>query len=546
MAEAKKELEPVNSIRSELLNVRSKCSQLMATEKDIQRQGHDVRAGVPSFENVDGKTQQQVSQSIELRRQKAKTLQDQISKIERMLASYRQQQSQLLELNKQLHALQTSDMQLFTKTKDLEKLDADLQTLKREINEAKENQLRSQESFSLIEKTYKTESALIQQRKETKTRTLHTFETSLNALLALVEKTQESVLTGLEQEMQTHKNSLALVEAKTLELSRSVKAVEIELDQNEGDGSGAEAQMIDLFLNHLKDEADISRLRQDVESLRSKFEACNLIDLKLERDQKKAELERHQKTLHTSEGELNAVRKEISDLETHLAHPDYRSVDLQYKQQKIMLEVYRATSADLETYHKSLDVSLQQFHHEKIEEINRILQEIWQATYKNQDIECIQIRSDASDSSSSSSSSSSSISASIKRSKSYNYRVVMVKEGRELDMRGRCSAGQKILASLIIRLALAETFCINCGIIALDEPTTNLDRTNVKSFASALLSVIESRRGQTSFQLVVITHDEDFVQLMASNKLASYCWRVKKDASQNSVIIRQYIDDFTS
>lgn len=42
-------------------------------------------------------------------------------------------------------------------------------------------------------------------------------------------------------------------------------------------------------------------------------------------------------------------------------------------------------------------------------------------------------------------------------------------------MRGRCSAGQKVLACLIIRLALAETFCLNCGILALDEPTTNLD-----------------------------------------------------------------------
>jgi len=55
-------------------------------------------------------------------------------------------------------------------------------------------------------------------------------------------------------------------------------------------------------------------------------------------------------------------------------------------------------------------------------------------------------------------------------------RVVMAKNGTEMDMRGRCSAGQKVLASLIIRLALAETFSAACGIIALDEPTTNLDR----------------------------------------------------------------------
>ena len=47
-----------------------------------------------------------------------------------------------------------------------------------------------------------------------------------------------------------------------------------------------------------------------------------------------------------------------------------------------------------------------------------------------------------------------------------------------LDMRGRCSAGQRVLACIVIRLALAETFCLSCGILTLDEPTTNLDEYN--------------------------------------------------------------------
>ncbi len=90
--------------------------------------------------------------------------------------------------------------------------------------------------------------------------------------------------------------------------------------------------------------------------------------------------------------------------------------------------------------------------------------------------------------------------------RTYNYRVVMVKAGSSavetstrgskqarlsssetpLDMRGRCSAGQKVLASLVIRLALAEVFCLQCGVLALDEPTTNLDRENIESLAYAL------------------------------------------------------------
>ncbi len=70
-------------------------------------------------------------------------------------------------------------------------------------------------------------------------------------------------------------------------------------------------------------------------------------------------------------------------------------------------------------------------------------------------------------------------------------RVVLYSGGAELDMRGRCSAGQKVLACLIIRLALAETFCLNCGILALDEPTTNLDADNAASLAEALRSVMQ-------------------------------------------------------
>lgn len=62
----------------------------------------------------------------------------------------------------------------------------------------------------------------------------------------------------------------------------------------------------------------------------------------------------------------------------------------------------------------------------------------------------------------------------------------MCQNGSEMNMRGRCSAGQKVLASIIIRLALAETFCINCGFFTLDEPTTNLDKNNVESLAQSL------------------------------------------------------------
>lgn len=76
--------------------------------------------------------------------------------------------------------------------------------------------------------------------------------------------------------------------------------------------------------------------------------------------------------------------------------------------------------------------------------------------------------------------------------------VVMVKDQTEMDMRGRCSAGQKVLASIVIRLALADSFSENCGILALDEPTTNLDKPNIEALAAALAGFVSPSPGFAS------------------------------------------------
>lgn len=62
----------------------------------------------------------------------------------------------------------------------------------------------------------------------------------------------------------------------------------------------------------------------------------------------------------------------------------------------------------------------------------------------------------------------------------------LIADQTELDMRGRCSAGQKVLASILIRIALAESLSTNCGVLALDEPTTNLDVDHIESLARSL------------------------------------------------------------
>ncbi len=148
--------------------------------------------------------------------------------------------------------------------------------------------------------------------------------------------------------------------------------------------------------------------------------------------------------------------------------------------------------------------------------INKIIRQLWVDTYRGSDIDTIEIRSDQ---------------ESTRGNRSHNYRVVMVKGDVELDLRGRCSAGQKMLSCIIIRLALAEAFCINCGVFALDEPTTNIDKDNIASLADALVNIIKTRRVQSNFQLVIITHDEEFLKELGKAEFADYYYRIAQDPS---------------
>ncbi|EYU31506.1 hypothetical protein ABFS82_07G071500 [Erythranthe guttata] len=304
---------------------------------------------------------------------------------------------------------------------------------------------------------------------------------------------------------------------KELDKSRDLSRNQAELRRN-----------IEENLEYRKLKAQVDELTREIESLEdkvlkmggvSKIEAL-LVKLSQERESLLTELNR-------CRGTLSVYRSNIDKNKADLKQAQYKDIDKRYFDQLIQLKTTEMANKDLDRYYKALDKALMRFHSMKMEEINKIIRELWQQTYRGQDIDYICIHSDSDGAG----------------TRSYSYRVLMQTGDAELEMRGRCSAGQKVLASLIIRLALAETFCLNCGILALDEPTTNLDGPNSESLAAALLRIMEDRKGQENFQLIVITHDERFAQLIGQRQHAEKYYRITKDDYQHSIIEAQEIFD---
>ncbi|KAK7234110.1 G-quadruplex DNA binding protein [Aureococcus anophagefferens] len=219
----------------------------------------------------------------------------------------------------------------------------------------------------------------------------------------------------------------------------------------------------------------------------------------------------------------------------------YKGVEEKHRKALINKETTEMAAKDLEHYWGALDKALSNYHSLKIEEINRIVRELWQITYMGEDIDSIEIVSGED--------------AGSNRAAVLQLPRVQIasqgpgqekgdstslqrKAGAALDMKGRCSAGQRVLASIVIRLALAQTFCIKCGILgarrAGGEPGPR--RRRARSLARRLSRIIAERAAQHNFQLVVITHDEEFIGTLR-NELAftqagvnmPHYWRISRE-----------------
>lgn len=232
-------------------------------------------------------------------------------------------------------------------------------------------------------------------------------------------------------------------------------------------------------------------------------------------------------------GQQAEVERTVREMERELGTKKLKDAAAEFKKKTISHELKTKVASDLNKYYIALEFAIMKYHREKMKAVNKFVRELWLQVYKGNDIDFIKIVTDEPDQEQ----------KGADKRKTYNYRVVMIKNDTELDMRGRCSAGQKVLACLIIRLALAETFSTNCGIIALDEPTTNLDRENIGSLAEALAELANKRAEQGNFQLVVITHDEDFIESLSRTDKLQYYQKVARTDRGLSKVTRHRVDN---
>ncbi|NWX08712.1 RAD50 protein, partial [Caloenas nicobarica] len=475
----------------------------------------------------------QVSQE----KQEKKHLWDTVTgKIELNQKLKQDQQNQIQQLKSAVNELKAEKLQISSsmqRRRQLEEqtveLTTEVQSLCREIKEAQEQvfpldatlEKLQQEKEDLMNKRT-TSNKEAQEKISVIKEKVKDINKYMKEIENYIQQRKDDYKKQKEAELEEVNSQLATCEKQKEKISREMETIRQDIDTQK-----IQERWLEDNLTLRKRNEELKEVEDNIKQLVKEMGEMKVLQMKNEQKRLEEKIESLKRNHDVALGRQRGFEEEIVRFKKELRESQFKDADEKYREMMIVMRTTELVNKDLDLYYKALDKAIMTFHSMKMEEINKIIRDLWRSTYRGQDIEYIEIRSDADEN----------VSASDRR-RSYNYRVVMIKGDTALDMRGRCSAGQKVLASLIIRLALAETFCLNCGILALDEPTTNLDRENIESLAHALVEIIKSRSQQRNFQLLVITHDEDFVELLGRSEYVETFYRIKKNIYQCSEIMK--------
>jgi DNA repair protein RAD50 len=535
------QLEELDVIFADKSSNKSSVINLERTVRNIQKYVSGIAEKQSAIENLESKMQSVGAlRSIEDVQDDVKKNSEEQKSIRTRIADATRQQSKAvanvnalqLEISNTQGSLSKADYEL----KEKKSLDTQEEEYKKLTADQRESIKKSDDELHSLSAKLATAQAKYDDISRTgteKDRDLQEKSTKLNTSVNKLRMAEQEIKSyherGGDEQLRRAKRAVEDLKAEEaryheeqLEVMREVKKVEGQLSNH--------AETRRSISDNQRYRRDVRQLKEVVEEI-AELEASKAEEDKTANEKQAARWQLRMNEIAAKQasvvGQLKTLSNQIeADIEEYKI--DYKDAASTLKKAHVYVETTKAAIEDLGRYSSALDKAIMQYHSMKMELINRIIEELWRKTYQGTDIDTIMIRSEH---------------ETVKANKTYNYRVCMVKQDAELDMRGRCSAGQKVLASIIIRMALAECFGVNCGLIALDEPTTNLDSANIRALATSLSEIIKMRRSQRNFQLIIITHDEEFLTQMGSSDYTDDYFRVFRDEHQLSRIEKQSISE---
>ena len=290
----------------------------------------------------------------------------------------------------------------------------------------------------------------------------------------------------IKDEINELNEKLKSIPEKIIEISTKLKMEEERLKEmeNELDEKVKEQAHIKSILERLEEFENKNQLKESLEKdLTQLFMKVQELE-KIFDESKLENLEKKYLELTREEASLSQKYRSISDLknekEKRLEEIEKKIEMLErYKKEIEKLERY---ASDLEIFEKALRETQEIVRRDFVNAINYFMDIIWKSLYPYKDFTSLRLLIDEND------------------------YILQLKDSRGIwvNVDGIASGGERTLACLTLRIAMARSLVPHLRWLMLDEPTHNLDEKAVEEFSNLLNEKIL----EFIDQLFIITHNE--------------------------------------
>ena len=326
-----------------------------------------------------------------------------------------------LGLEREINALEAKRLDIEKKQQEKVALTKRKDEMEKKVAEFKEEQGKQDKELEKLEESIKTETKEKNRLVAEKTKQLNAAKKDLDRI-----KAAETALEALSREIADYREAnneeeLEKVNSEIKSTNRNISTkkeavMECEEEKRELEAFVSEqdmhARQLRDLLNLRQKEREEEEFEQKVASVKKQIELMDDPKVNAQRERLLAQNTKLYSERERRRGTIGELGATIRELERELQSDKLRLAEEKCREKSVALRCREHVINDLNKYYKALDWSIMQYHRQRMTVINKIVKEMWRATYRGNDIDYIEIKTDESD-----------VSAGADKRKVYNYRV---------------------------------------------------------------------------------------------------------------------------
>ena len=129
-------------------------------------------------------------------------------------------------------------------------------------------------------------------------------------------------------------------------------------------------------------QSELEEKEKDLHELEEKTHGLKLDSLIREEKQLRTSQDALMKEKHTASARLASFEQQLTELKQELDQDHLKNAQQRYLKHFIQQTVEEMASQDLERFYKVLDQTMMTYHSEKMNQLNKIIRDLWRTTYR--------------------------------------------------------------------------------------------------------------------------------------------------------------------